>query len=251
MRARQSLRLALLLRLGGLQQPADVETVTEYQPLMGHRIATLVRLEQPAAAGGRLLITPAEALVQRIPPSTVWSQATLTIRRNDVLRHEELRRFVLSAGYVLDERVDEPGEIAIRGQVVDLFPADAPHPYRIRLAEEDRVAAIQPYDPANQRTQAEVDRLLVRPASEVVLPDELVRQFLDQNATSGDGEVAILDHHRMRRLLAGDTQGTPGAPLASILRACEQLASRRSWPSTPGEKRRSGFAAAPKTLQGR
>lgn len=80
---------------------------------------------------------------------------------------EELRAFLLRTGYWVDDRVDEPGEAAIRGEVVDLFPAGAAGPCRIDHAD-GRVAGIRSYDPATQRTIGEIDLLELHPASEAV-----------------------------------------------------------------------------------
>src|SRR5690606_12381372 len=66
-----------------------------------------------------------------------------------------------------DDRVDEPGEYAVRGQVLDLFPAAAPRPCRVEF-EDGRVTAIRSYDPATQRSVVETEILDVDPATEIV-----------------------------------------------------------------------------------
>jgi transcription-repair coupling factor (superfamily II helicase) len=71
---------------------------------------------------------------------------------------------------VIDDRVDEIGEAAIRGQVVDLFPASSRSPHRIDHAD-GRVEAIRIYDPLTQRTVEEVQELLLTPVSELWLSE--------------------------------------------------------------------------------
>jgi transcription-repair coupling factor (superfamily II helicase) len=67
-------------------------------------------------------------------------------------------------GYRLDERVDEVGEAALRGQVLDLFPAGAAQPVRIEHAEE-RVMAVHAYDPVTQLTTERLSAVTVLPVS--------------------------------------------------------------------------------------
>src|SRR5690606_14378795 len=88
---------------------------------------------------------------------------------------DDLRRFLLRTGHYIDERVDEPGEAAIRGQVVDIFPAGGARPYRVFHDDAHRITGISPYDPATQRSNGDVGELVVGPASEVVLGDDAVR----------------------------------------------------------------------------
>jgi transcription-repair coupling factor (superfamily II helicase) len=114
------------------------------------------------------LLTTAPALIQRVPPPETWASARVTLRVGDPLdvaaATADLRRF----GYILDERVDEPGEIAVRGRTLEVFPAAAPRPCRIEHVD-GRVAAIRSYDPISQRSVAEVATLVVDPATEIVL----------------------------------------------------------------------------------
>ncbi|MEC3948670.1 DEAD/DEAH box helicase [Sphingobium sp. HWE2-09] len=68
-------------------------------------------------------------------------------------------------GYIADDRVDEPGEVAVRGEVIDIFPADAGLPARIDIAD-GRVVGIRRYDPITQRTQEPCEMLEIGRAAE-------------------------------------------------------------------------------------
>jgi transcription-repair coupling factor (superfamily II helicase) len=114
------------------------------------------------------VLTTAPALVQRVPPPETWATARVTLRVGDPLDVAAATADLKRLGYILDERVDEPGEIAVRGRTVEVFPAAAPRPCRIEHAE-GRVTAIRSYDPISQRSVAEADELLIDPATEIVL----------------------------------------------------------------------------------
>ncbi|KZC02349.1 Transcription-repair-coupling factor [Methylobacterium radiotolerans] len=114
------------------------------------------------------VLTTAPALVQRVPPPETWASARVTLRVGDPLDVAAATADLKRLGYILDERVDEPGEIAVRGRTVEVFPAAAPRPCRIEHAE-GRVTAIRSYDPISQRSVAEADELVIDPATEIIL----------------------------------------------------------------------------------
>ena len=136
--------------------------------VMGERMAALRRVAEPAP-GGRVVVTTVDALLQRVPPVEAVCAAVLRLRVGDGIEPDGLRRRLLGLGYVVDERVDEAGEAAIRGAVVDLFPADAGSPYRLEL-EGDRIGGIRRYDALTQRTAGDVEELTLGPASELLIP---------------------------------------------------------------------------------
>jgi transcription-repair coupling factor (superfamily II helicase) len=116
------------------------------------------------------VVTTPDALVQRVPPREVWAGASLAFKIGDRLDLADLESFCRKAGYRIDDRVDEAGEIAIRGQVVDIFPAGAAVPFRLEHPE-GTITGIRCYDPVTQRTLRETDSLVLAPASELVLTD--------------------------------------------------------------------------------
>jgi len=139
--------------------------------VMGRRVAVLRQMAE-LGASPRVLITSPAAAIQRVPPHETWKGASFSLRSGEPFSQEALEIYLRRAGYILDERVDEPGEVAIRGRVIDIFPSNSASPYR---AERDGglIVAIRSYDPVSQRTDAEVESLLLEPASEIVLPDPL------------------------------------------------------------------------------
>lgn len=177
--------------------------------IMGQRMAVLWRLGQPPLAAGRLVVTTIDALLQRLPPWKLWADAVLRIEVSQALPLESLRTQLIRLGYILDERVDEPGEAAIRGEVIDLFPGGADAPIRLRLAGE-RVGAIHRYDAGSQRTVAEIEAITLTPVSEVVLSPETV---LDAFQSCGDAD----DPPEHPRSVGGCSGRSPG---------CAQAASR-------------------------
>ena len=133
--------------------------------VMGRRMAALRRLAERADAPCLVISTP-DALLQRVPPRQSLAEAGLELAVGDAVDPEALRDGLRRAGYEFDDRVDEAGECAVRGQVIDVFPAGAATPFRLEH-EDGRITVIRAYDPVSQRTEEEVERLRLDPATEL------------------------------------------------------------------------------------
>lgn len=136
--------------------------------VMGRRLAVLRRLSETSAKQ-RILVASVEALMLRIPPVQLIQETELCLRVGAPLDLDALQAFTGATGYIPDDRVDEPGEIAVLGEVIDIFPAAEPCPYRLTVVNQI-IEAIRTYDPLTQRTLEDVEALVIGPASEVILP---------------------------------------------------------------------------------
>ncbi|MDB5413172.1 MAG: box helicase [Rubritepida sp.] len=135
--------------------------------VMGQRMATLRACAEPAETP-RLLIVSINAAMQRLPPAAAYREIEMRVGQefDPVDVESELRRL----GYVFEDRVDEPGEAAMRASVLDVYPAGGGiHPCRIEHLE-GRITGIRLYDPLTQRSIGEADSVPLGPASELVLP---------------------------------------------------------------------------------
>ena len=141
--------------------------------VLGRTMAAVRRLDArrppKTAKVGAVLVTSLEAAIQRLPPATAAAD-TLDLAVGAPLDPAALRATLERFGYRHADRVDDHGEFALRGEVVDLFPP-GPKPYRVIL-DAGRIAGIHPFDPANQRSVGVVERLTVDPVSTVVAPAE-------------------------------------------------------------------------------
>jgi transcription-repair coupling factor (superfamily II helicase) len=140
---------------------------------MGRRIAALRRLTETIEAP-HLLMTTIDAAMQRLPPRRVWRDASLILSIGEVLRLDQLETYLRRVGYALDERVDDAGEAAIRGEVIDIFPAGADMPVRLDH-DEGRIVGMRRFNPVTQRTTDEIEELRLEAASEVVVADPAER----------------------------------------------------------------------------
>ena len=141
--------------------------------IISQRIATLYRL--PSVQHG-LLIVPVATLMQRLAPRSHIAGAGLAVTRGQKLVLDDEQRRLQAAGYRHVGQVGEPGEFAVRGALVDIFPMGADEPYRIELFDEE-VETIRSFDPETQLSRQAVEAVSLLPAREFPLTEESGKAF--------------------------------------------------------------------------
>lgn len=139
-------------------------------------MAALHRLRLAGNGTRVALVASAEAAAQFYPLPSAFEMEAPVLRVGDDLDVAAFGEIAEHLGYVADDRVDEPGEVAVRGQVVDIFPADAECPARIEVAE-GRIVALRSYDPITQLGTGDLDRLEIGRSTEPPLGDDPVTLF--------------------------------------------------------------------------
>jgi transcription-repair coupling factor (superfamily II helicase) len=157
------------------------ERVSPSARTTGARLAALARLDElgrSEAAGdpeepGRaplVLVASLRAMAQRIG-ARPEDLTPLRVQTGDVLERDELIRWLVEHGYRREPEVEHRGELALRGGILDVFPADGEDPVRIELFG-DEVERISRFDPATQRSVERVEAVRVVGAREVLLSPE-------------------------------------------------------------------------------
>ncbi len=153
--------------------------------LTARRIDTLTRLlPGPAEEGSTgkamhgqaIVLTTVNALVQRVPAPDVFAGAVLSLRKGARLGLDRIVAFLEANGYGRANTVIEPGEYAVRGGLIDLFPAGREEPVRIDLFG-DEIDTIRSFDPFTQRSTAILEQVELKPVSEVFLDEASVARF--------------------------------------------------------------------------
>ncbi|NNK36886.1 MAG: transcription-repair coupling factor, partial [Xanthomonadales bacterium] len=168
----QAQLLARDLELLSVDSPAirlfpDHETLP-YDPFSPHpdiiaeRLKTLSDL--PSLDHG-IVLAPVTALVQRLPPASYLLQRSFDLARGESLVIEDFRRRLDHAGYESSEQVYQAGQFAIRGSVIDLFPAGSETPFRLDLFDEE-IDSIRAFDPESQRSTGKLEAIRMLPARE-------------------------------------------------------------------------------------
>ena len=151
------------------------DRVSPNPEIVAERVATLTRLLEPAAAP-RIVLTTVNALVQRVPPRSVFAGTTMRLRRGGSVDPDALIRFLEANGYGRANTVMEHGEYAVRGGILDLFPAGEPDPVRLDLFG-DEIESIRRFDTGTQRSGEAVEELRLGPMGEVFLDKDSISRF--------------------------------------------------------------------------
>jgi transcription-repair coupling factor (superfamily II helicase) len=176
----QALESELTIFADGLPvlQFPDWETLpydafSPHPEIVSQRIATLYQL--PGVKRG-VLVVPVATLMQRIAPRSHITGSGLVLSKGQKLDLATEQRRLEASGYRHVPQVAEPGDFAVRGALLDIFPMGTAEPYRIELFD-DEVDSIRSFDPQTQRSQQQVERVDLLPAREFPLTDEAAKDF--------------------------------------------------------------------------
>jgi transcription-repair coupling factor (superfamily II helicase) len=191
--AASRLQVELGFFLGGSDLPVlgfpDWETLPydQFSPLpelVSERLLTLHRL--PTLERG-ILVVPTGTLLQRLPPREFLDGHSLVLALGDHLDREAMRRRLQRAGYQCVSQVIAHGEFAVRGSLLDLFPAGSDMPFRIDLFDEE-VESIRTFDPDTQRSRDKVANIQLLPARELPLDEEAIAAFRRRYRSAFEGD---------------------------------------------------------------
>ena len=133
---------------------------------------------------GRLaVLTTLAAATQRVPPRAMVRDSRFTARVGQQIDVDALRAYLGRMGFAQAPTVAEPGDFAVRGGLIDIFPPGADAPLRLDLFG-DVLEGIRRFDAATQRSGATQDRLALAPASEVILDQPSVQRFRQNYRTA-------------------------------------------------------------------
>ena len=141
------------------------------------RMAMLARLakgwltERPS-----ILVAAAPSVVQRLPPASALLRASYTAKPGAEVNIADLERYFAVNGYARASTVNERGEFAIRGGVIDVFPPAGEEPLRLDLFG-DTLESIRAFDPETQRSTKQLHAIDLAPVSEVLLDADAISRF--------------------------------------------------------------------------
>lgn len=133
--------------------------------IVSQRVAALYRL--PNVERG-VLVVPVSSLMQRLPPPRWIAGNALDLRKGGKLDLDSEKRRLEAAGYRNVPQVLDPGDFAVRGALLDLYPMGSDTPYRIELFD-DAIDTLRSFDPETQRSEQPVESVKLLPAREFPL----------------------------------------------------------------------------------
>jgi transcription-repair coupling factor (superfamily II helicase) len=152
------------------------DNFSPHQDIISERLAALAQLlsGEPCT-----LVLPVASLMNRLPPRDFIGGQVFDLNTGSRFDAHATRQKLENCGYRCVDTVSEHGEFALRGAVMDIFPAGSELPYRIDLFDNE-IESLRSFDPETQRTIAKVSSIRLLPAREFLLTKEGINTFLDR-----------------------------------------------------------------------
>ncbi|WP_310461022.1 transcription-repair coupling factor [Sphaerotilus sp.] len=147
------------------------DTFSPHQDLISERLATLWRIRSGEVD---VVLLPATTALTRLAPPSFMAGYTFHFKQKQKLDEAGLKAQLTLAGYQHVSQVVSPGEYAVRGGLIDLFPMGSVVPYRVDLFDNE-VDSIRVFDPDSQRSLYPVPEVRLLPGREFPM-DERARQ---------------------------------------------------------------------------
>jgi transcription-repair coupling factor (superfamily II helicase) len=139
------------------------------------RLATLHALQRKTDRP-QLLATTVNAATQRVLTPFRIRQLVAHLAPGERIDRDRLADLLRANGYHRTDTVNDAGEFAVRGGLVDLIPSGESEGLRLDFFG-DEIESVRRFDPATQRTTGRVDRFTLLPASETLLDDDSIKRF--------------------------------------------------------------------------
>ncbi|MCB1388143.1 MAG: transcription-repair coupling factor, partial [Rhodobacteraceae bacterium] len=151
------------------------DRVSPNPEIVARRMATLATLAQ-GVPGEFVLLTTLSAAMQKLPARETVAGSSFVAQVGSRVDEDALRAYLARMGYSPSPTVTEPGDFAVRGGIVDIYPPGDAEPVRLDFFG-DVLDGLRHFDPATQRTTGTRDRLELAPASEVILDEPSIARF--------------------------------------------------------------------------
>lgn len=144
--------------------PLPFEPISPQTDITAQRISTLIDLHRHQSY---IVVAPVEALVQKVIPQHYLETLCFSLSQGEeVHRHDLIKKLDL-CGFSNVSLVENLGDLAVRGGVIDLFPSTSQSPIRLEFLDE-MIEKIKLFNPESQRTTSVTNQVEIRPIKEFI-----------------------------------------------------------------------------------
>ncbi len=142
---------------------------------VSERVDTLTILAEDSS---HIVVTSVSALTQYLPPRISFFGESLFLKKGGTYSFNKLNDYLSGKGFNRVGVVYEPGDYAVRGDIIDFFPIAHSNPYRIDFFG-DHIERIRQFDALNQSTICDLPEVLIKPVREITLNSQTIQYFKD------------------------------------------------------------------------
>src|SRR3954463_1267663 len=191
------------------------ENQTPHPEIQESRATALWKI---ATGEAEIVIAPLESASMRLHPADFYADLARIVRRTDALDTEKLVEHLNIVGYAASDVVEMPGQYALRGGILDVFPPETERPLRIELFG-DEVESIRRFDPATQRSSTPVDEAVLLPLSETPVNEQMLAVI---HARLSGARVSGSEQSITEAVTAGGVTVFPGWEFYSAIAGAHQ-----------------------------
>src|SRR5579864_332029 len=189
--------------------PFPSHEVDPYRGLAPHVGVTSARaraLHALASGTARVIVASASALLPRVSAPERLLAASFELAPGKDIAPDALGELLVDAGFSREDPADEHGEFAIRGGILDVYPAGEPEPVRLEFIG-DTIESLRTYDPGTQRSIKAIDRFTIVPlrdvlpiaagkigATGVTSPEDFGPALVDRPETLADRSATLAEY---------------------------------------------------------
>jgi len=192
------------------------ENLSPHSEIQETRATTLWKIATGAA---RLVIAPVEAAAMRLFPREHYAGLALKLNRGEEYLPEMLMEHLLSVGYSRVDVVEMPGQVTLRGGILDAYSPEMERPVRVEFFG-DEIESIRRFDPETQRSASMMDRALLLPLTEIPVTQPIL-EAINARLTRAGAAGAVLEG------------GEEPAELLTHVEAGEDSATRSAYAQSP------------------
>ena len=149
------------------------DSFSPHQSIISNRLKVLSGQKKPCH---KIIIVSANALFNRLPPPTYINAHTLSLKIGDHIKYENILRELFQNGYRKVSQVEEHGEYATRGSLLDIYPMGTNKPLRIEIYD-DSIESLRYFNTDTQLTEKKIVAIDILPAKEIPLDEKSIRYF--------------------------------------------------------------------------
>ncbi|MFH5811871.1 transcription-repair coupling factor [Companilactobacillus sp. FL22-1] len=172
-----------------VEESISTELATSSPDELSQRLDSLSFLTSDDAG---ILVTSIAGMEYELSAKELFKSAQLDIKVDEEYDLEDLNREFVQMGYVKDKLVAKPGDFAIRGDIVDIYPLNVDNPVRIDFFG-NQVEKIKFFDTETQRSMDELPDITILPAQDRLMTDEQVQTGLKKLQKSYQRQLAATE----------------------------------------------------------
>ncbi|MFC6260364.1 transcription-repair coupling factor [Levilactobacillus fujinensis] len=161
-----------------------------------------------------VIVTALSGLRRFLPAPDNFAAARFTVKVGDDFDLEDLQQRLFAMGYVHQKLVAGPGDFAVRGSIVDIYPLAADYPVRLDFFDTE-IDSLRYFDPATQRSIENVDQVEILPATDFILTAAertagaaALTAELKQQVTKLDADATTTLNDQVQPLIDGLKKGS-------------------------------------------